>query len=171
MFEYPDVPVCVYNCEDETGAEHIYFGDASGWVYEAEIGNNFNGDPIQFFMRLPFNSQRSPRIRKSYRDLQLELEAPRGFSMKISSELDYGSTDNPSQTVNDVDVGFGSGSWDVSNWEEFFWDAQTVPSVLVPLTGTGNNISLLIYGTSATTRPFTIQGALLRYRFRRMHRG
>ena len=171
VFEYPAQPVCIYNCDDENGDEHIYFGDDAGMVYEAEVGNNHDGATITFFMRLPFNSLRSPRLRKSYRDVQIEIETPRGFSMKVSSELDYGSVDNPSQDVTDIDVGFGAGSWNVSNWEEFFWDAQTIPSPLIPLTGTGNNISLLMYGTSATAKPFVVQGVLLRYRPRRLHRG
>ena len=64
----------------------------------------------------------------------------------------------------------GGGLWDVDNWDEFFFDGQTVSTASAGLSGTGENIGLLIFNETATARPFILQGITLHYDLRRLQR-
>lgn len=168
---YPDIPVCFANGEDSTGKEVILFGDADGWVYQAERGSSDNGEEVEAWAQLAFSHARSPRMRKRYRRAFVDLQATSALSLRISAELQYGNSDslNP-LTVSDSAFGAAGGYWGVSNWGEFFWGAPTITSIYYPLTGTGVNISLTFYLRSAVIKPFTLSSVQIEYDPRRSER-
>ena len=91
------------------------------------------------------------------------------MDLKVISDLTYGSEDSSSGNT-DISVNAGGGLWDVDNWDEFFFDGQTVSTAVAGLTGTGSNLGLLIYNSTAQVRPFILQGITLHYEFRRLQR-
>lgn len=166
---YPFTVERIYNTEDENGVERTYFGTTGGMAYEDQIGYNFDGAEIPSACRLVFNQVKTPSYRKRYRRAILELESQKPLELKVISDLTYGSEDSASGNA-DIDVDAGGGLWDVDNWDEFFFDGQTVSTAVAGLTGTGSNIGLLIYNTTAVVRPFILQGITLHYEMRRMQR-
>jgi hypothetical protein len=166
---YP-IPVRrIYNTDDDAGIERTYFCSDSGYIYEDQIGNNFDGAEIPSACRLVFNQVGSPSYRKRFRRAVMELESQKPLLIKVISDLTYGSSDSSSGNV-DVDVEAGGGLWDVDNWDEFFFDGQTVSTAQAGLTGTGSNIGLLMYNSTAKVRPFILQGMTLHYEHRRLQR-
>lgn len=177
-----DIPVkCIYNTEDETGKERTYFctDDATneGFVFEDQIGKNFDGAPIAAYVRTAFNHVRSPSYRKRFRRVDLELNAPQQLSIKVSSDLTYGApevssglTDIVTTDIPEIDIFGGGGFWDVSNWDEFLWDAQAINTARANLTGTGENIGFLIFNETAKADPWVMQGITLHYDIRRLQR-
>lgn len=166
---YPKTVYKIWNTEDETGKERTYFASDDGFVYEDQIGHNFDGTAIRSWCRTVFNQIKSPSYRKRFRRAVLELESQKPLDLKVISDLTYGSTGNASGNV-DIEIEAGGGLWDTDNWDEFFWDGQTVSTATVGLTGTGENIGLLIYNETATARPFILQGITLHYDLRRLQR-
>jgi hypothetical protein len=71
----------------------------------------------------------------------------------------------------DSDFAGGGGFYDLSNWDEVFWDSEEISSVAGSLAGNGKNISFLFYGNSVYTRPFTIQTIQIEYIPRRLNSG
>lgn len=166
---YPFPVRKIYNTEDDAGTERTYFASDDGFVYEDQIGNNFDGEVIRSFVRTVFNQIGSPSYRKRFRRAVLELESQKPLSLKIISDLTYGSLDSSSGNT-DIDIEAGGGLWDIDKWDELFWDGQTVSTASANLTGTGENIGLLIFNESATARPFILQGVTLHYDLRRLQR-
>ena len=166
---YPFTVKRIYNTEDENQIERTYFGSDGGYVYEDQIGNNFDGAEIPSACRLVFNQVGSPAYRKRFRRAVLELESQKPLDLKVISDLTYGSEDSSSGNT-DISVNAGGGLWDVDNWDEFFFDGQTVSTAVAGLTGTGSNLGLLIYNSTAQVRPFILQGITLHYEFRRLQR-
>jgi len=165
-----DIPVQrIYNTEDEVGDERTYFCSDTGYIYEDQIGNNFDGAEIPSACRLVFNQIGSPSYRKRFRRAILELDSQKPLDMKVISDLTYGS-DDAATGNSDVSVAAGGGLWDVDNWDEFFFDGQTVSTASAGLTGTGSNIGLLLYNSTAKVRPFILQGITLHYDHRRLQR-
>lgn len=160
---------CSYSCEDENGTPTNWFGGDSGYVYQAERGKNFDGEAIESFGRLPFAHQGSPAYRKRYRLADLELEAERAVTLLMSAELSYAGPETGSYTWDDSVLG-GGGFYDLDNWDEIYFDAQAISTARFELTGTGKNISLLFYHSSATTSPFILQGCLMHFDVRRVGR-
>lgn len=171
LCQYP-VPVrCLCNAEGTDGDEVLLFGSDDGMVYEAEVGNNFDGQPISSFIRLPFNHAKSSRIRKRYRRGQLDLQTQGALTLLFAAEIDYGSPDalQPRTFTNDAIFG-GGGYWETADWDEIYWDAQVISNAQFDLDGTGVNLSLSFIHESAVTPPFTLHSIQIDYEPRRRER-
>lgn len=174
---YPIEIKRVYNCEDENGAERVFFASDDGYVYEDQVGFNFDGEAIASYIRTAFTHMGSPSHRKRFRRAQLEISANKPLDLKIASDLSYGTseissgiTDLTTSDVQEIGIFAGGGFWDEDNWDEFFWDGQNVATAVAQLRGTGENVSFLIFNESAVTRPFILQGLTIHYDKRRLQR-
>jgi hypothetical protein len=178
-----DIPVKqIYNTDDETGKERTYFVTDNltwqGYVFEDQIGKNFDGEPIASYVRTAFNQVGSPTMRKKFRRADLELNAPTQVTLRVQSDLTY-SAAAVSSSIADlddianipaIDIVSGGGFWNVDNWDEFLWDGQTISTARANLRGTGENISFLIFNETAKTNPFVLQGITIHYDMRRLQR-
>lgn len=170
ILQLTHVPTFVSASEDEDGNEVILFGDEDGFIYQMEKGYNFDGGAIEFFWRSPFAHQNAPHIRKAYRRLYLDLDTERSVALQVSTEIGFGRPENATTLEHDIETSSLGGYWGIDNWDEFYWDAPTSSSEGVSLAGTGNNISVLVYGNSHLIRPFTIQTVEIHYIPRRLRR-
>lgn len=170
MLQLPFTPTFVSSSDAPQG-QIILMGDADGMIYRSESGYNFDGEELEYSGRLPFAHQGMPQVRKSYRRLYIDLDSPRSVRFYVSVDLAYGQPEIPSPLGGEVHAETGGGYWDVDQWDEFFWDAANFASQGVSLSGTANNISILFYGNSKTTRPFTLQTYELHFLRRRVRRG
>ncbi len=170
LLQLPVVPSFVSTSEDDNGAEVILFGGDDGLIYEMEKGYNFDGAEIEYFWRQPFAHQGAPHTRKSYRRLYLDLNAERSVSLQVTTEIGFGRPENAATLEHSITSSLLGGYWDIDNWDEFYWDAASSSSEGVSLAGTGTNISVLVYGNSKLTRPFTIQTIEIHYMPRRLRR-
>lgn len=168
---FEHVPTCLSNGPDQFGRETILFGTAEGYVMQMERGFNFDGQPVEFAYRSPFMNQRAPHMRKSYRRIYVDLETEKYVRLQITTELSYSDFKVPSSPVGEVAIFGGGGYYDLVDWDNVYWDAVTFSSQGVSLTGTGRNISILVYGLSDSIRPFTIQTLEIHYLARRLKRG
>ena len=158
-----------YSTDNEAGAPTLWFGGDSGYVYRFGLAKNFDGEAIESFVRLPFAHRGMPAYRKRYRLADLELVGQRSITLRMSAELDYAEASDTDYSWSTTVTG-GGGFYDLGNWDEVYWDAQTFNTARFELTGTGQNISLLIYHNSAVTAPFVLQGVTLHYDVRRIRR-
>lgn len=178
-----DIPVKnIYNTDDENGKERTYFctDDLTnhGYVFEDQIGKNFDGAVIRSYVRTAFNQVGSPSFRKKFRRVDLELNAPSQLTIRFQSDLSYSAAESSSSVdiLNDVmnipalDIVGGGGFWDISNWDEFLWDGQPISTARAELRGTGENISFLIFNETAYSAPWVMQGITLHYDMRRLQR-
>lgn len=178
-----DIPVkYIYNTDDETGKERTYFVTDNltwqGYVFEDQIGRNFDGAAIASYVRTAFNQVGSPTYRKKFRRADLELNAPQQLDLRVQSDLTYSSDEVSSSldllsnvaNIPAIDIIGGGGFWDVDNWDQFLWDGQTITTARAELRGTGENIGFLIFNETAKTEPFVLQGITLHYDMRRLQR-
>ena len=175
--QYPFPVNRIYNTEDETGKERSFFASTDGYVYEDQVGNNYDGAAIQSYIRTAFTHMKSPSWRKRFRRLDVELSANKPFQLLVQGDLSYGATELSSSisdiTTNDVQeitLFAGGGFWDTDNWDEFNWDGQNISTARAQLRGTGENISFLLFNDSAVTDPFVLQGLTVHYDRRRLQR-
>lgn len=178
-----DIPVKqIYNTDDELGKERTYFvtDDATneGYVFEDQIGKNFDGEDIASYVRTAFNQVKSPSYRKKFRRADLELNAQNQISLRFQSDLSYSAAEATSSVddldmisnIQTIDVIGGGGFWDISNWDEFSWDGQAISTARADLRGTGENISFLIFNETAKASPFVMQSLTLHYDLRKLQR-
>jgi hypothetical protein len=165
---------CIGSFEMVTG-ERVFFGDDDGWVYEAEKGYSFDGDPIDFTLRLPFNHQGAPQTLKRWHKIMAECQAIPQAHISVSADFDYGDPFEAGVTPQDVlaqdfTVTGGGGIWDISNWNQFAWSSATEGLMEAWLDGVGRNMSLLIAGSTADEPPHLLQGLTLFFTVRGLQR-
>lgn len=170
---YDDIPVCCWSAENLSGEEEMFFGDASGNVYQLDSGTTFNGEPIEALIMFHFNHLKTPSVKKRTRKMTLIVDAPVGTRLSAGIEFDYGESGNSGYAL--VPVGKG-GIWDVDTWGEFIWDGTSDSSLPIHIDGTGVNFGLSIYhsgeygGLVLNAGPHTIQGYIIHYNERGVQR-
>lgn len=160
-----DINVC-YDCDDNQSAQSLWFGGSDGFVYRAERGNSFNGANIESFVRLPFNHQNTPGSKKRYRLAELEIEGSLAVNLTVGVELNYAD----GETSHAATVLGGGGFYNEDDWNDIYWDSAAITSARLELTGSGQNIGMVITNDSATTAPFILQGVTTWYDGRRRRR-
>lgn len=185
LLQYPFTPACVCSVEDLTGAERVFVGDSTGYVYEMERGSTFDGAAIEAFIKVWYFNNGSPTVRKRYRRLNLEMTAQRHAELRMYADYSFG--DPASQTFTTATIGpdglggytfsnsplnvdGAGGTWDVSSWDAMYWDAQAINSPTFSMTGTGTNLSLVFYSNTMYDSGHTLQGVVLHYSPRRLQR-
>lgn len=169
-FEYPVNVSCAWSGEDSTGVERVFFGADNGFVYEANKGTSFDDQQIDAFVLMPYNSARSPRYRKRYRKIVLEMQSSGYSEISFNPEFSFGDTDVSSHsTLIATSLGLG-GTWDVSNWDTFYYDGKSVDTPEFSIAGTGTSLSILFYSRSAIDAGHSLDGAMVHFTIRRISR-
>lgn len=159
---YARVVRCIVSATLTTGAEVTYFGSDDGYVYRDNIGTSLDGSAIESWVRLPFNNNKSPRIRKRFRRAIHEMVAEGYASFNVSYDLGYSNPNvQPSAPAADVMLVGAGGYWDAVIFDQFTWDTQYVANPSTTLEGTETNISMLYYSNRAQDSCHTISGLTL----------
>jgi len=153
---------CIVSATLTNGTEVTYFGSDDGYVYQDNVGTSQDGSAIEAWIRLPFNSDKSPRVRKRFRRAVFEMSVESFAKVNISYDFGYGNPDvNPSAPSSDVSFIGGGGYWDQFTWDQFTWDSQFVSNPSISIEGTEKNISLLFYSNRAQDSSHILQGVTL----------
>jgi len=147
-----------------TAVSSKYMGCDDGSVMALDTGTSFNGGVIDSFLRLVFNSFKTPHRKKRFRKLLLEMEVGSQATLKMVADYGYGT--EASSISDDVTVAGSGGYWDTAEWEGFNWSATIVSQMEAILNGSGRNMSTLIYHSSSSDPSFTVQGVSVNYSIR-----
>lgn len=169
---YDRVVTCSTSEEDNDGQERTFFGAADGYVYEIAEGlRDFDGDPVESFIRLAFHHSGRPTRHKRYRLAQVDLRTESRLT-QIKGQVDYSNADPDFnfQPQRDLDVPGGGGFWDVDDWGTFQWDSGITQVASFKLEGSGINIGLGFYQKTRRELPHTLYGITLQFSPRRLNR-
>jgi len=158
---------CQATGDSTNNKELIYVGgldptDATkGHAYLLDSSTSHDGTAIESMLRLPFNYFKSPTKKKRFRKITLEMDTPLQFLLNITTDFDYGADQETSTYA--VFASNSGGYWDISTWEQFFWDGAVVSAPFAQIDGVGNNIGFFFYHTDDIDEVFTIQAVILQY--------
>lgn len=170
QLQYPVTPTCFANCEDTTGKDCVFFGDANGFVYQADKGTSFDGAAIEAYLRMPFNNIGSPRMRKRFNRAVMDMSATGYAAIRFQPEFSYGDIDIGSHRLQTGEIVGAGGYWDISLWDTFFYDAKLVSSPEFSIEGRGLNMALLFYSSSNIDPGHVLQGMITHYSITRLQR-
>jgi len=160
----------VWTTLDASGAELILFASDDPYVYRMDVGRNFDGAAIDAYLLAAFNFLKSPRLRKAFKRLALEIEASSGYvAFQAGADVDYSGDDAIQSPARDV-VNHVGGLWDEIVWDDFVWDTGDRQPSVVPVDGTGKNVALFVRCVDRTVSPFTITGVMTDWIARRQER-
>jgi hypothetical protein len=153
---------CCKAVELADGTEEILFGSSDGYVYQMDRGTSFDGDNIDAFIAMHFHSSKSVRVLKKYLNATMEARGSGYSEFYFSFELAYADVNKsqPGQTLGSMS--FADRFWDSGLWDAGFWDGVTLAPSRFRLSGSGENISLIVRKSSDKFQPITFSGAMLR---------
>lgn len=147
-------PNPVYVCDETvttSGAEVTYFGsnDGLGYVYQMDTGTSFDGADLNARALLAWDAIKSPRILKRFRAASIEMASSSFAEIQFGYQLGYNTPLIGQPTSVPYSTNFvASPYWDSFTWDSFTWDGLTLAPTDVDVTGTAENIQVLI--TSGT---------------------
>jgi hypothetical protein len=148
--------------EDSTGLERVFFGSNDGYVYEAEKGESFDGELIEYNLRTVFCHCGSPRQEKRFHKVTIEIDCADLIGLSYSPDFSYGSTGQPDAYTAQAQVATG-GLWGVDLWSNFIWDGALLGEAQAHISGVGINIGMLMQGSSNYERVHVIEGLTYNY--------
>lgn len=167
---YNRVVRCIVSATLTTGAEVTYFGSDDGYIYKDNSGTSQDGATIEAFLKLPFNNDKSPRVRKRFIRAVFEVAVDGYTQVNVSSNLGYGSTDVLNSNQADTFLTKTGANWDSFTWDKFYWDAASLGNSSISIDGTEKNISIIFYSSRAQDSSHTISGITLLSIPRRLER-
>jgi len=158
--EYPIEVSTVCSAEDANGTEVLFFGSTDGYVYQMDKGTSFDGAALTAFIRPAFNYLKTPEQKKRFFKAVLEVTAASPVTINFTPDYDYGDREGLTQSLA---ASSSSGYWNVGNWNEFNWGEQSVSNPVAHLSGSGVNISMVMYSEGIYDTSHIVHGVLLHY--------
>jgi len=169
---YPNPVLCNFDSDTTTGETFNLFGTADGYVMRNDVGTSFDGANINAFLNTNINTAKSPRLRKRFRKLILEMLGEGYVDAHVGYSFDWASARVLPHAFMPAAGEFSPlVKWDEMIWDTFFWDGKSSDSISVGLDGTGENVQMLLAVDSDYTEEFTVPSAIFHYTPRRGSRG
>jgi len=158
---FPDPVYCAFEGRLIDRSEVILFGSNSGYLFQMERGTSFDGKNIDAFIKLAWNSNRSPRVEKTYQHATIEIRSPNYAQVGFSYELGYGTPElTPSTTTQFTADAQSPAFWDSFTWDSFSWDGKALLPSEVDMDGTAENVSVTLASSTNYIDLFTIDSVV-----------
>ena len=169
--EHRGIVTNICSVEDPDGLERIFFTlEGSGYVYEMDRGDSFDGTPIPAYFQLPFNDLGTPGWVKRFAIVQLDTSAEDYSKFKIRVDFDDDRGER-FEVEGSFNVLTELGWWGESHWDEFYWNDEPERIAEARVEGRGRNLAIMVASEDKeVTPPHVISGVTVYYVMRRMRR-
>jgi hypothetical protein len=133
--------------------ERIFMGSDDGYVYETDVGRNFDGQPIEAYVVTAYNFAGDPERNKRWRDMVLYMEGEGRASIKVSADYNYNETPQNFETIMNQAVFLGGGRYGIARHGEFIYSAASKSDIRVPMNSHARNASMIFYHNEAAELP------------------
>lgn len=169
---FPNPVFCCDEGETSTGTEVAYFGssDGLGYVYQLESGTSFDGANIDARAVLAWDAIKSPRMLKRFRAASVEIQGGAYAQISFGYQLGYDTPNIGQPTPINTATNLAAPFWDQQfTWDQsgFSWDGQTLAPTDVDLTGTAENVQVVITSTTNYIDAYNLNSVVYHYSNRR----
>lgn len=169
-FTYPINISYAWSGEDASGRDIVLLGDEDGYVYVANTGSSFDGEPIQAYIRTAFNNVKSPSAIKRFRKIEVELSTVGYSYIRFNPDFSYADPSIATHLLKYEELQGAGGYWDEAIWNEFYYDGKIVSQPEIRIQGSGTNIGLVVFSNSAIDLGHNLSGIVLHYTPRKLNR-
>jgi hypothetical protein len=141
--------------------ERMFFGTDDGYVMEEDSGTSFDGAPIDYMLRLPFNHFKSPGVDKQFHKMEVDLTGATPVEIGYRQIFDYDDGTFAVGTSTITSPGTGEAKFDIGSFDVMQFDISETYRAEGPLDGQGRNMALVFWLESDFIEPTTLQGILL----------
>lgn len=127
------------------GQERVFIGADDGYVYETDVGTNFNGAPLEAYLVLPYHFSGQAEQNKRYRRAVIYMEGVGRTTMKVSADYNYNEDAANFEEIMDRSEFLGGGRYGISRHGAFVYSATSKTDIRVPMNSHARNVSLIFY--------------------------
>jgi hypothetical protein len=168
-FKLPIEVFCACSGEVDYGlGDRLFVGCQDGYVYELNRGTSFDGAAIDSYIRLPFNSAKSPSQHTRWMKATFEIASPDDITMGVAFDVDYARGLGGAAT--NVDVDAGSPIITTDAYASVDWTQPVQGRLEYHLNGIGPNIAATLIHSSTVARQHTISAQTYNFSRRRLKR-
>ena len=163
----------VVRCATEAaiaGVNRTFFMADDGYVYEAGVGRSFDGGNIAAWAKLAFNHIGSPILKKRFRKVSIEVKPQSAASFAVQGEYSLGTIEINPTLLTSLQMAGSGGQYDLSSWDQCYYDAASQSVQGIRLDGVGTNLSLTFTHLSSTELPHMLQSVTTSFTPRRLER-
>jgi hypothetical protein len=162
---------CSGELDATEGRERLFIGADSGFVYEADAGCSFDGDPIPAYVQLAWNTVGAPLQTKRFHKATVEIDAPDDTTVGVLFQVDYDRPGNVKSGEEEYFVDSGTRSDpEIGYHHEINWLTPVMGVLDYWMNGVGRNMALSIISETAVEEPHTLTAATVNYTPRRVLR-
>jgi hypothetical protein len=165
---FPNPVTCTYNDKTASGDEVNFFGSTNGFVYQLDKGTGFDGQNLFAYMTTAWDPLKSPRVRKRFRAISMEISSTGFTSFTFAYSLGYSSAlinqPSPVSTMTPFSV---APTWDQFIWDQFTWDGLGIAPSDLDMTGTAENVQTTIQSSTNYIPAYQVNSIIYHYTPRR----
>lgn len=156
----------VYNSDSKSfrDSEVVVICNESGFIYQLESGNSFDGADIESTFQTPFIPIEDPRVRKTYYKHTLYVQSEGDFNLSVNLLFDY--QDSRVLQPSTITIAADQSSvtfWGTAKWGAFDWANVTKTVYETNTLGSSFTLSLRFYDKS-TNPSFAVDTSVLEYK-------
>lgn len=137
------------------GRERTFFSSDDGYIYEADVGSNFDGYTIYSYLELHSNHLKTPGQNKSFKKVFFEAEGTNSVTISLEYKSNYGAKVFEARNFQ---IEGGRYIYDEGLWDEARFDQAGSVRGRASLKGIGFSIGFTLDNSSKFVLPFKVTG-------------
>lgn len=139
--------------EDGNLVERVFVGDQDGWVYETDVGRNFDGEEMEAYFVTAYHFSGDPEKNKRYRRGTLYVQGEGRTTLRVSADYNYNEDANNYEHLLEDYLPLGGGRYGIDRHGEFVWSRASQGDIRVPMNSHARNVSLIVYHREVNEEP------------------
>ena len=139
--------------EDGKTVERLFVSDSDGWVYEVDVGRNFNGQELEAYFVTAYHFSGNPEQNKRYRRATLYINGQGRTTLRVAADYNYNEDAQNFERILDEAVPLGGGRYGISRHGEFLYSRASQGDIRVTMDSHARNVSFLVYHKQVNERP------------------
>lgn len=133
--------------------ERIFIADSDGWVYETDVGRNFNGQELEAYFVTAYHFSGNPEKNKRYRRATLYITGSGRTTLRVASDYNYNEDAQNFERILDEAIPLGGGRYGIDRHGDFLYSRASQGDIRVPMDSHARNVSQLVYHKEVNERP------------------
>ena len=139
--------------EDGKSVERTFLGDNDGWVYETDVGRNFDGEDLEAYFVTAYHFSGAPERNKRYRRATLYVQGEGRTTLRVSADYNYNEIASNNERILDDSIPLGGGRYGIDRHGDFIWSRASQGDIRVPMDSHARNVSLIVYHREKNESP------------------
>jgi hypothetical protein len=139
--------------EESNQVERVFVSDSDGWVYEIDVGRNFNGNELEAYFVTAYHFSGAPEKNKRYRRATVYITGSGRTTLRVSADYNYNENAQNFERILEEAIPLGGGRYGIDRHGDFLYSRASQGDIRVPMDSHARNVSLIVYHREVNESP------------------